>query len=180
MSDDEFDNIPDDFADIPNVDWTELLARPSRPAETRLSHAVEPLAETGQISLLHEANDSTSSTHYFSDSDEMDASFFAELDCVEQRLTRTSEAPLTVIASGAGIGHCSTRSVAIRLTFSAKQYLLLNLKCSLPIQVLAVMPRVSNDSERALTLFADGSCPFTVGQRHGNSESFYNCSVCKI
>ncbi|KAF8887962.1 hypothetical protein CPB84DRAFT_1481879 [Gymnopilus junonius] len=105
MSDDEFDNFPDEFADIQDVDWAGLLAGPSHPSETHGSPHAEPLAETsGQTSLLHEvhnANDTTLSSHYFSDNDDMDASFLAELDRVEQSLTRTWASSNT-IPSGAG------------------------------------------------------------------------------
>jgi len=76
MSDDEFDNIPDDFADAQDIDWAHLLAAPSLSLDT-------PPAWTQADSIPPHSNNLDSSSSYFSD-DDMDASFLAELDRVEQ------------------------------------------------------------------------------------------------
>ena len=87
MSDDEFDNIPDDFADVQDIDWTHLLAGTQHVGSARSERRPELQIQ----STLPHANSLDSSTSYFSDGDEMDASFLAELDRIEQRIT---EAPI--------------------------------------------------------------------------------------
>ena len=105
MSDDEFDNIPDPFADVQGVDWAGLLAGPSAASQTHPSQA-PAAAETNQADLPRGPNDSTSSSHYFSDSEDLDASFLAELARVEERVTRSHSGQQpsgTAIASGSGM-----------------------------------------------------------------------------
>jgi len=82
MSDDEFDGIPDDFADVQDVDWAHLLAGPSLSSHTPPARS---RAETQADSIPPHSNNLDSSSSYFSD-DDMDASFLAELDRVEQRV----------------------------------------------------------------------------------------------
>ncbi|KAF4623688.1 hypothetical protein D9613_001652 [Agrocybe pediades] len=138
MSDDEFDAIPDDFADVEGVDWATLLAvppttnarptsggfplasgsanLPCRPAEvineSAISHATGSISSA--ISSNSNGGDTSISSNYFADDDVMDSAFLAELDNVEQRaLTRGSQGPTTVLLpnpapSTSNIGTTST------------------------------------------------------------------------
>lgn len=101
MSDDEFDNIPDEFADIEGIDWTTLLAGPSTsrppPAGINEQGSSLPGAASSSRQIIYtcdneivnvsssppDPNDRSSS--YFSEGNEINASFLAELDRVEQR-----------------------------------------------------------------------------------------------
>lgn len=107
MSDDEFDNLPDDFADVPDVDWAQLLAGPSTITNTRRDDPPGPSHQDRQDNPISpESNDSSL---YFPD-DEMDASFLAELDRVEQGITGASRPPPNV--SGVpGRGKCPSIAV---------------------------------------------------------------------
>jgi hypothetical protein len=88
MSDDEFDNIPDDFAEVQGVDWAHLLAGPSSSSYTRSARPIEARTQVdpGTHSTPPHSNSLSSSSSYFSDDDEMDASFLAELNRVEQSI----------------------------------------------------------------------------------------------
>ncbi|KDR84815.1 hypothetical protein GALMADRAFT_233204 [Galerina marginata CBS 339.88] len=88
MSEDEFDDIPDEFADVQGVDWGQLLAGPSHASYTQSG-----LAETGynQPTTPPQPNNPNSSSSYFSDDEDMDSSFLAELDRVEQRIIQASQ-----------------------------------------------------------------------------------------
>ena len=96
MSDDEFNNIPDDFADIPDVDWARILAEPSS--------SDLPSTEEQQYSDLRDVitipstparpASSRSSTDYFEDDyDNLDPSLLAELDRMEEELTEAPQYP---------------------------------------------------------------------------------------
>ena len=91
MSDDEFDNIPDDFADVQGIDWAHLLAGPSRSPQVGSAQPRGTEIELEIRSTLPHSNGLDSSSSYFSDGDDMDASFLAELDRIEQRII---EAPI--------------------------------------------------------------------------------------
>ena len=103
MSDDEFDNIPDDFADVQDVDWAQILGpTPSTSATQATSTAPTNTGQsvptqTSSISLdpTPASNDSSS---YFSDDDAgMDSGFLAELDRLEETLTHGQPvAPATI------------------------------------------------------------------------------------
>jgi len=80
MPDDEFDNIPDDFADVQDIDWAQLLAGPSRSPHVG---SAQPRGTEIHSTPPH-ANGLDTSSSYFSDGDDMDASFLAELDRIEQ------------------------------------------------------------------------------------------------
>lgn len=90
MSDDEFDNIPDDFADVQDIDWAQLLAGPSHVGSAQPS-GTETQFELEIHSAPPHSNGLDSSSSYFSDGDDMNASFLAELDRIEQRII---EAPI--------------------------------------------------------------------------------------
>src|SRR6266540_1373799 len=101
MSDDEFDNIPDEFADIEGIDWATLLAsltRPlplagvneqdsSLPGAASSSRQLDNFYDDRMMNLSSALPESKSrrSSSYYSEGNEMDASFLAELDRVEQR-----------------------------------------------------------------------------------------------
>ncbi|KJA26012.1 hypothetical protein HYPSUDRAFT_344394 [Hypholoma sublateritium FD-334 SS-4] len=99
MSDDEFDNIPDDFADVQDVDWAQILGEPSTAAHA----ANTPPTNTGQSvpaqTLSVSSNPapvSNDSSSYFSDDDGgMDSGFFAELDRLEETLTHGQSVALS-------------------------------------------------------------------------------------
>ena len=91
MSADEFDNIPDDFADISGVDWVQILAGTSSaipPAE----YPNSDLPGTQDIpipSILTIPSSSSSSLDNFEDEyDDFDPSLLAELDRIETDLAR--------------------------------------------------------------------------------------------
>lgn len=85
MSEDEFDNMPDDFADISGVDWARILAGPSDPNPTSADEHLPGMAPAS----------SHSSTDYFEDDeDDFDASLLAELDRIEGELAGPSHSYL--------------------------------------------------------------------------------------
>lgn len=95
MSGDEFDNLPDDFADISGVDWARILAGPStssNPASVEDQNSDLPGTGEDSIpipSITTLASSSSSSTDGFGDEyDNFDPSLLAELDRIEEELTR--------------------------------------------------------------------------------------------
>ena len=95
MSEDEFDNIPDDFADISGVDWARILAGPSTSTAIPASAENQPsdLPETGGDipipSIPAGTSGSSSSTDNFEDDyDDFDPLLLAELDRIEGELGR--------------------------------------------------------------------------------------------
>jgi len=134
MSDDEFDNLPDDFANVQGVDWESILA----PTITRSPGLAEPPPVPGphsDSSLIQEPprgdggqgfqplavevvtstpphalglgviESSTSFSSYFDDEDdEMDSSFLAELDRVEQQALGPPEPQFVVGSSSHPVG----------------------------------------------------------------------------
>lgn len=83
MSDDEFDNLPDEFADIQGVDWAQLLAGPSTVSNVHCAHAAESSHESVENPIPASPHSNNSSL-YFPD-DDMDSAFLAELHQIEQR-----------------------------------------------------------------------------------------------
>jgi len=71
MSDNEFDNIPDEFAGIDDADWGEILSCP----DTRPPHVQSP---------------STSSVYSW---DPLDDDVLAQLDTLEYELTQQVSGP---------------------------------------------------------------------------------------
>ncbi|KAF8971511.1 hypothetical protein BDZ97DRAFT_1247172 [Flammula alnicola] len=98
MSDNEFDNVPDDFADVQDVDWAQLLAGPSTHASYTLPR--ETPAATHDPVIPPNPPESNDSSSYFSDDDGMDSAFLAELDRVEQRLTQAPQVALSNFLGG--------------------------------------------------------------------------------
>jgi len=96
MSDNNFDDIPDDFAHVQDIDWAHLLAGPVPPTATE----TQPELEIHSTPLHSTSLDNDSYSSYFSDGDEMDASFLAELDRVEQTIIGAHVAPSLQISEG--------------------------------------------------------------------------------
>lgn len=98
MSADEFDNMPDDFADISGVDWDQILAGPSTPSSSANPASVEDqssdLPGTGadipipSITTLASTSSSSSTYDFEDDYDGFDPSLLAELDRIEEEITR--------------------------------------------------------------------------------------------
>lgn len=90
MSGDEFDNIPDDFADISGVDWARILAPSSASVEDR--NCVLPGTGEGSIpipSIPAASSSSSTVTDNFEDNyDDFDPLLLAELDRIEGELSR--------------------------------------------------------------------------------------------
>ena len=86
MSDDEFDTIPDEFANIQGIDWAALLSSngPAPGTSSSASNGIysPPTAHT-RGSPFPEPESRSSA--YFSDGN-MDPAFLAELDRVEQQI----------------------------------------------------------------------------------------------
>jgi hypothetical protein len=91
MSDDEFDNIPDEFAGINGIDWATLLsANEPAPATSRSYNSSTPPTvsqhpDERTIDSPFPEPESRSSA-YFSDTNNMDIAFLTELDRVEQQV----------------------------------------------------------------------------------------------
>ena len=91
MSGDEFDNLPDDFADISGVDWARILAGPS---STSAEDRILDLPRTDEslpISTLPSSSTTTTTTTTSMDDfediyDNFDPSLLAELDRIEGEL----------------------------------------------------------------------------------------------
>jgi len=81
MTDDEFDTIPDEFANIQGIDWAALLSSsgPAPGTSSRASNGIYSPPTRGSPFPEHEST-------YFSDGNNMDVAFLAELDRVEQRI----------------------------------------------------------------------------------------------
>ncbi|KAF9014993.1 hypothetical protein BDQ17DRAFT_6960 [Cyathus striatus] len=78
---DEFDDLPDDLADLQNVDWDNLLGAPdSHPDPPPIPGPSSPRPASSR------------SSHYQFD-DEIDDSFLHELDQLEHRLTQNPVQP---------------------------------------------------------------------------------------
>jgi hypothetical protein len=87
MSDDEFDNIPDEFDGIEGIDWTRILAGPANvPTSSNVDLPALPPVRSR----------SANSSHYSCDDEEMDSAFLAELDALEQNITQTEAGPSRV------------------------------------------------------------------------------------
>ena len=81
MSDDEFDSIPDEFANIQGIDWATLLGTS---APTPVSQLGEVQDDRTRGSPFPEPESRSSA--YFSDGNNMDLAFLTELDRVEQQI----------------------------------------------------------------------------------------------
>ncbi|KAF9472472.1 hypothetical protein BDN70DRAFT_886949 [Pholiota conissans] len=104
MSHNEFDDLPDDFADIHDVDWAQILGpTPPSTATTQAPASTHPGPEPSAplnspaMPSIPESNDSSM---YFSDDMEMDTAFLAELDRLEETLIRTGSMAPSASTSG--------------------------------------------------------------------------------
>lgn len=93
MSDDEFDNIPDEFADIQGIDWAALLCAPgSEPApattlnETPVFHGSRTAMSEHERIGASPIPESRSSVYFSDGSSNVDLAFLTELDLVEQQI----------------------------------------------------------------------------------------------
>jgi hypothetical protein len=105
MSDNEFDNIPDDFADVHGVDWVQILGSSTSThrdamASTHLDYEpAETLPEQPSTMSSNQSEPSDSSL-YFSDDDDMDTTFLAELDRLEETLMHTERIAASASTTG--------------------------------------------------------------------------------
>ncbi len=110
---DEFDNIPDDFSDIQGIDWATILAGPSAPVgalngrQNIASEANPPSQTESQSDLIRDPSRppgfSRSSSLYFSDNENIDAAFLAEVDRLEQEAL-AREVPSSVAGTSRAVG----------------------------------------------------------------------------
>lgn len=92
MSEDGFDNIPDDIADIQDVDWARILAGSSFSSNEQ-QHLGLPGEDIPLIPARPES--SHSSTDYFEDDyHSLDPLLLAELDRIEEDLTAVPQLPI--------------------------------------------------------------------------------------
>ena len=104
MSADEFDNMPDDFADISGVDWARILAGPSdtaNPASVEDQSQNSDLPGTGgdlpvpSISALPSTSSSSSTYNFEDEYEDFDPSLLAELDRIEEEIAGGKAIALT-------------------------------------------------------------------------------------
>lgn len=95
MSADEFDNMPDDFADISGVDWAQILAGPSsssNPASTEDQNSDLPSGTREDVPISSipalPLSSSASSENFDDRYDDFDPLLLAELDRIEEEITR--------------------------------------------------------------------------------------------
>jgi hypothetical protein len=94
MSADEFDDMPDDFADISGVDWARILAGPSsaNPSAEDQNPDLPGTGSTGEgipilsIPALVPSSSSSSSDNFQDEYEDFDPSLLAELDRIEGEL----------------------------------------------------------------------------------------------
>ncbi|KAG5648204.1 hypothetical protein DXG03_006159 [Asterophora parasitica] len=94
MSEDEFDNIPDEFAGVEGVDWGELLSAPPPPSSLADASPLEATSHEA-IGLPSGRSPTTSSTHYSCDDEVLDPAFLLELDAVEESILLAEVGPST-------------------------------------------------------------------------------------
>lgn len=88
MSEDEFDDIPDEFAGIEGINWTDILSCP--PPSTNPPQSTQGNEEDDAILRLmnQSPNVTNTSTQYSWDDDVFDNAFLTELDSLERSLTQ--------------------------------------------------------------------------------------------
>jgi hypothetical protein len=98
MSADEFDDMPDDFADISGVDWARILAGPSNtnPASVEDQNSDVPVPGTDTLPIpsipaLPSTSSSSSTYNFEDDYDDFDPSLLAELDRIEEEVARSKD-----------------------------------------------------------------------------------------
>ena len=136
MSADEFDNMPDDFADISGVDWARILAGPSTSANsTSAEDQISDLPGTGEgipipsIPTVTLPSSSSSSMDNFEDAyDDFDPSILAELDRIEEELARGKAIGFYILWTPYLLFIFSSRTTTIWVNFGLTAFSLL-LRC---------------------------------------------------
>ncbi|KAG5352043.1 hypothetical protein C0989_004035 [Termitomyces sp. Mn162] len=84
-SDDEFDNLPDDLCQVEGVDWDQIL--PVLPL-----FSTDPSQDSFQrAAIAARSSFSTDSSQYSCDDDDLDPTFFAELDNLEKDIVQSQQ-----------------------------------------------------------------------------------------
>ena len=90
MSDNEYDNLFDDFSNIPSTEWDAILPAPAAVVQPSTGEA--PVSQVAHVTevVAQEARTSPSSQsdNYFGDDDALDSSFLAAIDAIEHAATR--------------------------------------------------------------------------------------------
>lgn len=165
MLDDEFDNLPDEFADIQGVDWAQLLAGPSnaraegRPAESPHENVEDPLP------ISPHSNDSSL---YFPD-DDLDSAFLAELDQVEQRVIGASQVASSSLLGG-GIFTCL--SLYQVLAFLRMAFPTLQACLKFMVHLVPADPHVNNWCFNGLSYYATDRAYIDIASVHAPSGEF--------
>lgn len=88
---DEFDDLPDDFADISGVDWARILAGPSNTNPVSVEDHSSDVPGTGadilpipSIPALPSTSSRSSTYDFEDDFDDLDPTLLAELDRIEE------------------------------------------------------------------------------------------------
>ncbi|TEB39361.1 RING/U-box [Coprinellus micaceus] len=89
MSENEYDDLPDDFADIDGVDWEQVLSTTTYPQRSGERPQQSPSRPTENTT--GEAHPATPNSDYFGD-DTLDESALAEIDAIEHRFTQQAQA----------------------------------------------------------------------------------------
>lgn len=96
MSADEFDDFPDDFADISGVDWARILAGPSDTNSVSVEDPNSVVPRTGEdivpipsIPVLPSTSSSSSTYNFEDDFQDLDPLLLAELDRIEEEVSRS-------------------------------------------------------------------------------------------
>jgi hypothetical protein len=89
MSENEYDDLPDDFADIDGVDWEQVLSTTTYPQRSGERPQQSPSRPTENTT--GEAHPATPNSDYFGD-DTLDESALAEIDAIEHRFTQQMQA----------------------------------------------------------------------------------------
>ncbi|KAG6837043.1 hypothetical protein H0H93_015906 [Arthromyces matolae] len=102
-SEDEFDDVPDDLCKAEGVDWDQILSLPPPPPTV-----------SSQVTIEHEARPiiapSPSSSTQYSFDDDLDSSFFAELDDLEQDFVQSQRGQATITIVGPAVNREDARS----------------------------------------------------------------------
>ncbi|KAG5733067.1 hypothetical protein E4T56_gene3567 [Termitomyces sp. T112] len=93
-SDDEFDNLPDDLCQVEGVDWDQIL--PVLPL-----FSTDPSQDSFQrAAIAARSSFSTDSSQYSCDDDDLDPTFFAELDNLEKDIVQSQQGSSRIALNG--------------------------------------------------------------------------------
>ncbi|KAF8203231.1 hypothetical protein BJ912DRAFT_348772 [Pholiota molesta] len=153
MSDNEFDNIPDDFADVHGVDWVQILGSSTSThrdamASTHLDYEpAETLPEQPSTMSSNQSEPSDSSL-YFSDDDDMDTTFLAELDRLEETLMHTER--IAASASTTGSPHANVVQATANAAPSSELKSYFGVLCDVSMAVSLTAGKDSEQTSRPL------------------------------